>query len=189
MKPRDIPNIITILRILLVIPIMVLLIREEYRTVLVFFAIAGLSDGLDGFLARRYQWRTELGAILDPLADKFLLVGVYLMLGWSGLVPFWLMGLVILRDVVIISGALAYSRFCRELSIEPSAISKLNTLLQILLGLAVIVGASGLALPSWSLSALIVLVALTTVWSGADYVWRWGRRARDCRLRSASSPE
>lgn len=189
MKPSDIPNIITLLRILLVIPIMVLLSREEYRTVLVFFAIAGLSDGVDGFLARRYNWRTELGAILDPLADKFLLVGVYLVLGWSGLVPFWLMLLVILRDVLIIGGALAYNRLCTDLSIEPTLVSKINTLLQILLGLGVIVEAAGLTLPSWSISGLIFVVAVSTVWSGADYVWCWGQRARDCRLRKASRSE
>lgn len=186
MKLRDIPNIITVLRILLVIPIMVLLIRQEYRTVLLFFAIAGLSDGVDGFLARRYGWRTELGAVLDPLADKFLLVGVYLVLGVGGLVPFWLMVLVIMRDVVIISGALVYSRFCGDLSMEPTAISKINTLLQILLGLGVIVRAAGLTLPPWPLGGLIILVAVTTIWSGTDYVWRWGRRARDCRVRNAS---
>ncbi len=180
MKPRDIPNIITILRILLVIPIMVLLSRQEYLTVLVFFAIAGLSDGVDGFLARRCNWRSELGAILDPLADKFLLVGVYLMLGASGLIPFWLVVLVILRDVIIIGGALAYGRRCGDLVMEPSIISKINTLLQIVLGLGVIVGAAGLALPLWLFGGLITAVAVTTVWSGTDYVWRWGRRARDC---------
>lgn len=187
MKPSDIPNIITILRILLVIPIMVLLIRQEYRTVLVFFAIAGLSDGVDGFLARRYNWRTALGALLDPLADKFLLVGVYLVLGWSGLIPFWLMLLVILRDVLIIGGALAYRRLCDDLSMEPTLVSKINTLLQILLGLGVIVGAAGLTLPPWSINWLIGVVAASTAWSGADYVWCWGRRARECRLRNNAS--
>lgn len=185
MKPRDIPNIITILRILLVIPIVVLLMREEYHTVLLVFAIAGLSDGVDGFLARRYNWRTELGAILDPLADKLLLMGAYLVLAWSGLIPFWLMLLVIFRDVVIMSGALAYSRRCDDLTMEPSIISKINTLLQISLGFAVIVVAAGAVLPPWSVSGLVIMVAITTLWSGIDYVWRWAHRARDCRVRNA----
>lgn len=183
MKLRDIPNIITILRILLVIPIMVMLSRREYWTVIAFFAVAGLSDGIDGFLARRYSWRSELGAILDPLADKFLLVGVYLVLGWIGLVPLWLVSLVILRDAIIIGGALAYSRLCKDLSMEPTLVSKINTLLQILLGLLVIIAAAGPALPAWIVDGLIVLVAATTVWSGADYAWHWGRRARECYAR------
>jgi cardiolipin synthase len=182
-KARDIPNIITVLRILLVIPIMVLLARQEYRTVLVLFAVAGLSDGVDGFLARSFGWRTPLGAILDPLADKFMLVGVYLMLGWGGLLPFWLMLLVILRDVVIISGALAYRRLCGDLTMEPTLISKTNTLLQIVLGLAVIVAAAGWPPPAWSISGMIVLVTLSTLWSGLDYIWQWGRRAHECRAR------
>ena len=183
MKARDIPNIITVLRILLVIPIMVLLARQEYRTVLVLFAVAGFSDGVDGFLARRFDWRTPLGAILDPLADKFMLIGVYLVLGWSGLVPFWLMLLVILRDVIIISGATAYRRLCGDLTMEPTLISKANTLLQILLGLAVIIGAAGWELPPWTILGMIALVTLSTVWSGVDYVWQWGRRARECHAR------
>lgn len=180
MKARDIPNIITVLRILLVIPIMALLARQEYWTVLVLFAVAGLSDGVDGFLARRYHWQTPLGAILDPLADKFMLVGVYMMLGWIGLVPFWLMLLVVLRDVIIIGGAFAYRRLCGDISMEPTLISKINTLLQILLGLVVIVGAVGWSLPAWAGTVLIALVVLSTVWSGADYVWHWGQRARAC---------
>jgi cardiolipin synthase len=179
-KARNIPNIITVLRILLVIPIMALLAEREYGAVLVLFAVAGLSDGADGFLARHYDWRTPLGAILDPLADKFMLVGVYLMLGWSGLVPFWLMLLVILRDAIIISGATAYRRLCGDLTMEPTLISKTNTLLQILLGLAVIVGAAGWSLPPWVITGMIALVALSTVWSGADYVWHWGQRAHAC---------
>lgn len=183
MKARDIPNLITVLRILMVIPIMVLLGLQEHRAVLALFAVAGFSDGLDGFLARRYGWRTPLGAILDPLADKFMLVGVYLMLGWNGLIPLWLMLLVILRDAVIVSGAVAYRRLCGDITMDPTLISKANTLLQILLGLAVIVGAAGWPLPVWLVTGMIALVALSTFWSGSDYVWQWGRRAHECRAR------
>ncbi|MFO7592773.1 MAG: CDP-alcohol phosphatidyltransferase family protein [Pseudomonadota bacterium] len=180
MKPRHIPNTISILRILLVIPIMILLIREEYQLVLLLFAVAGFSDGLDGYLARRFNWRSRLGALLDPLGDKLLLVGVYLVLGWSSLLPWWLVGLVILRDVVIVGGALGYRHLCGELAMEPTLISKINTLLQILLGLLVIAAAMMWALPAWSLQLMVMLVAVTTVWSGLDYVLRWGARARLC---------
>lgn len=180
MKPRDIPNILTLLRILLVVPIMVLLARGEYLTVLGLFALAGLSDGLDGFLARRYDWRTPLGALLDPLADKLMLVGVYLVLGWSGGLPLWLVTLVVLRDVVIISGALAYHHRCGNLTMEPTWISKANTMFQILLGLVAILATTSAVLPLWVLNSLIGVVSLTTLWSGVDYVWRWGRRAHEC---------
>lgn len=183
MKPRDIPNVISLLRILLVIPIMVLLAREQYLMVLLLFAVAGFSDGLDGYLARRFDWRSRLGALLDPLGDKVLLVGVYLVLGWNGLLPGWLVALVILRDVLIVGGALAYRKLCGQLKMEPTVISKVNTLLQILLGLIVIASALLWPLPAWLLPGMIVLVAVTTAWSGVDYVLRWSLRARRCATR------
>ncbi len=180
MIKRQIPNAITLLRILLVIPIMVLLARREYGPVLLLFVVAGLSDGLDGYLARRFRWHTWLGSVLDPLADKILLVGTYLVLGWNGLLAWWLVGLVILRDVVIVGGATAYHHFCQSLIMEPTRISKLNTVLQILLGLLIIAAAIWAWIPSWLLTLMVVLVAISTVWSGTDYVLRWGRRAYRC---------
>jgi cardiolipin synthase len=180
-KPRDIPNIITVLRILLVIPIMVLLARGEYLIVLGLFAVAGASDGLDGYLARRYDWGSPLGALLDPVADKLMLVGSYLVLGWLGMLPLWLVGLVVLRDAVIVGGAMAYSRLCGNLTMEPTIISKVNTLFQIVLGLAAIVAANSDWLPPWSLNGLIGVVVLSTLWSGMDYIWNWGQRAKSCR--------
>lgn len=171
---------------MLVIPIMVLLARGEYLIVLGVFAIAGASDGLDGFLARRYGWRTPLGALLDPLADKLMLVGTYLVLGWSGMLPLWLVGLVVLRDVVIIGGALAYHFRCGNLTMAPTVISKANTLFQILLGLVAILAANSEWLPQWSVNGLVGVVALTTLWSGIDYAWRWGRKARECQSREGT---
>lgn len=183
MKPQYIPNIISILRIMLVIPIMVMLARGEYLLVLGLFAVAGASDGVDGFLARRFGWCTPLGALLDPLADKLMLVGTYLVLWWSGMLPLWLVSLVVLRDVVIIGGALAYHSRCRNLTMEPTVISKANTLFQIVLGLVAILYASSDWLPLWSVNGMIGVVTLTTLWSGVDYAWRWGRKARDCQQR------
>lgn len=180
MNKRQIPNAITILRILLVVPIMVLLARREYGPVLVLFFIAGVSDGLDGYLARRFHWHTWLGSLLDPLADKFMLVGTFLLLGWNGLLPWWLVGLVILRDVLIVGGATAYHYCCQSLIMEPTWISKVNTVLQILLGLLIIVAAMGPWIPPWVVTSMIVLVTVSTVWSGIDYVWRWGWRAYRC---------
>ncbi|WP_373508037.1 CDP-alcohol phosphatidyltransferase family protein, partial [Thiocapsa sp.] len=104
MQLRDLPNIISVLRLVAVAPVMYLLLRQEYGWALVLFAAAGASDGLDGYLAKRYDWRSRLGGILDPLADKALLVACFLILGWQGLVPVWLVIAVILRDLVIVTG-------------------------------------------------------------------------------------
>ncbi len=181
MKARDIPNLICVVRILLVIPIVVLLLRDEFATVLVLFALAGASDGLDGFLARRFDWRSRLGAILDPLADKLLMFCTYATLGWMGLLPLWLVVIVLARDVMIISGALAYHRLCGEIEMEPTRISKANTLFQILLVLLVMVMPLGLALPVWGMTTLIAVVAATSLLSGGNYVWEWAHRAHRCR--------
>lgn len=180
MKARDIPNLICVLRILLVLPIVVLLLRGEFAPVLLLFTLAGASDGLDGFLARRYDWRSRLGAILDPLADKLLMICTYATLGWMGLLPLWLVVIVLGRDVMIIVGALVYHRLCGGIEMAPSRISKANTLFQILLVLLVMVAPLGVALPGWLLASLIAVVAWTTLLSGGNYVWEWSRRAYRC---------
>ncbi|MCW8918644.1 MAG: CDP-alcohol phosphatidyltransferase family protein [Gammaproteobacteria bacterium] len=189
MKARDIPNLICVLRILLVPPIVMGLLRGEFATVLLLFALAGGSDGLDGFLARRYEWRSRLGAILDPLADKLLMVCTYATLGWLGLLPWWLVALVLGRDGVIVSGALAYHRLCGEIEMAPSRISKANTLLQILLVMLLLLLPLGLAVPGWVMVGMIALVTVTTLLSGGDYVREWGRQARRCQRRGGVGDE
>ncbi len=177
-KPRDIPNLITGLRILLVAPFLWLLLEERYGAALALFVIAGLSDALDGFLAKYYGWTSELGGLLDPIADKLLLIGAILALGWLGELPGWLVALVIARDLVIVGGAVAYHLRVERFHAAPLMISKLNTLVQLALVCAVIVHYGLTRLPAWLLTSGIYLTALTTVWSGAAYVWRWGRLAR-----------
>ncbi len=176
-RPRDIPNLISVLRILLVVPVVYLLLQRRFREAMLLFFIAGVSDALDGFLARRFDWRSRLGGILDPLADKVLLVSVFLCLGWLGALPWWLVALVILRDLVIVGGALAYHFTVERLEAEPSLVSKLNTTLQILLALAVVYDLGFSELPKLLLWGLIYLVTLTTLLSGIDYVVNWSRRA------------
>ncbi len=177
LKARDIPNLITGLRILLVPPFLWLLLQERYGAALLLFVIAGISDALDGFLAKYYGWTSELGGLLDPIADKLLLIGAILALGWLNELPVWLVALVILRDAVIVAGAVSYHLMIERVQASPLLISKLNTLMQLTLVFAVIVNYGMIPLPPWSLAGLIHLTALTTVWSGAAYVWRWGRRA------------
>lgn len=181
MRARDIPNLITVGRMLLVLPTAWMLLEHNYQLALVLFFVAGASDALDGFLAKQFDWTSRLGAILDPLADKALLVACFAALSWNGLLPVWLFGLVILRDVVIVAGAVVYHFRIAALDAQPTLISKVNTLAQILLVLLIIVHqASGWGRADWA-GSLVYLVTLTTLWSGIDYVVTWSRRARAAR--------
>ena len=172
------PNVISGLRIVLVVPLVMLLARAELGAALAVFALAGFSDGLDGYLARRYGWFTKLGGWLDPIADKAMLVSTYVMLGWwLHLIPIWLPALVILRDVVIVTGGLVYYLWVEKVEAEPSWLSKINTVMQILLVMAVMVDHSLMVLPAALLDVLVYGVLVTTVLSGAGYVWVWSRRA------------
>lgn len=174
---KEIPNIISIGRIILVGPIVYYLIEENFTYAALLFALAGISDGLDGFLAKRYGWISHLGSILDPLADKLLLVSCYVVLGWQGLLPPWLVAAVIIRDVVIVVGAVLYHFKIETVKGLPLGISKVNTVAQIVLVITVIVHQGFFSLPGAALRALVYLVLVTTVWSGVSYVWIWGRRA------------
>jgi cardiolipin synthase len=173
---RDIPNLISVFRLLLVPLLVLLLLLDRHVAALLVFFIAGLSDAADGFLARHFGWSSELGAILDPLADKLLMISVTLTLAMQGLVPLWLAVVVVVRDAVIVGGAVCYRLIVGRFRATPSLVSKFNTGLLILLVLATI-AVHGFA---WSidLAPLFLLVGLTTVVSGADYVYRWARRAR-----------
>jgi cardiolipin synthase len=176
-KAQDIPNLITSLRILLVPPFLWLLLQERYEMALLLFMVAGISDALDGFLAKHYGWTSELGGILDPIADKLLLVGALLTLAWLRELPVWLVTLAILRDAVIIVGAISYHLMIERVQARPLLISKLNTLIQLVLVFTIIIHYGLLTLPSWLVTVLIYLTTLTTVASGTAYVWQWGRLA------------
>ncbi len=177
MKRSDLPNILTVFRFLLVPPVVFYMLNHKFGPALIVFAIAGFSDALDGFLARRYHWTSRVGALMDPLADKLLMVSSFLTLGWLGLLPYWLVGLVILRDLVIVTGAIIYNARIELVEVDPSIVSKLNTLAQILLVLSVMFSHAVYALPALWIDALIFSVLITIVWSGLGYVWTWGRRA------------
>ena len=176
MKKRDIPNAISIIRIILVIPIAFCLWSQNYITALLLFLVGGLSDGLDGFLARRYHWETKLGVILDPMGDKLMMLTAYLLLGWYQLLPWWLVALVIGRDLIIVIGTLLYRRIIGEAKLKPLFISKLNTAVQIILVLIVMLS-QVINIPSLVIDSLIWLVAVTTVLSGYAYINEWGRRS------------
>lgn len=177
MNYRFIPNLITVLRVLLVAPIVWLLTEQQFTWALILFAVAGASDALDGFLARHFHWQSWWGSVLDPLADKLLQVSCYITLAWMGHIPLWLVSAIVLRDLVIVLGALFYHHRIDAFEAEPSMISKLNTFVQIILILMVVLHVGLYVLPDNLLQAMFWLVLFTTVYSGVDYVYRWTHRA------------
>ena len=175
-RAAQIPNLICVLRMVLVWPIVNALVTDRYVLALVLVAVAGISDGLDGFLAKRFDWRSRLGGILDPLADKLLLVTTFVTLTFMTLVPVWLTAVVIIRDFVILSGGLVYQAVVGPVQPEPSRASKLNTGAQLFFICAVI-GNRGFGLPPADVlipSGAAVFVTATV--SGLDYVLRWSRK-------------
>ncbi len=174
---RQIPNVITVCRILLVAPVAVSLLQRRLSMSIALFGVAALSDAADGFLAKRYGWQSGLGALLDPIADKLLLATVFVALAFLRLVPVWLMVAAVARDVIIVSGALLYRLMIGPLTVRPSAVSKLNTLAQAAFVLAV-VGREQFSLPeARTVMVLGALVFATVVISAIDYVLIYGRRA------------
>ena len=175
----NLPNCISLARLLSVPLIVWMIVYGWVATALWVCLVAGLSDAVDGFLAKRLSCRTTVGVYLDPIADKVLLVSLFLVFGVQGYLPSWLVILVVFRDLLIVGGALLTHTF--NLSpppIAPSKIGKLNTLLQIVLAVEVLARV-GYAIPDHGLNtALIYAVAATTLGSGAGYVLRWARGVR-----------
>jgi cardiolipin synthase len=174
-----IPNAISLMRIALIVPILLLMLRDEYAWALALFFFAGFSDGLDGYLANRFDWRTRLGGLLDPVADKLLVAGMFITLAWVGQIPAWLAAVVILRDVVIFGGAVAYNFLIEPVQGEPTRISKLNTVMELLF-LLFALSRAGFGWPdAITMTILGASILVTVVISGADYVLSWSRRARE----------
>jgi len=174
---RHIPNALCILRMLLVVPVAWLLAAGEYQLTLWLFAFAGFTDGLDGFLAKRFGWMSELGRILDPLADKILLVSVFITLAVLGVVPVWLAATAVARDVIITAGAITYNWLYGYPHGRPTIISKITTLCQILYLLLAVAAEASDWTPNNALLILGALVFVTTVVSGIDYVITYTRKA------------
>jgi cardiolipin synthase (CMP-forming) len=174
---RHLPNFICLVRIALIWPTVVALQAGQYWTSLMLVAVCAISDGLDGWLAKRFNWQSHLGKILDPLADKLLLVALFLTSAWINLIPWWLTAVVVARDVMIGSGAVVYRMWFGPLHGRPTILSKINTGMQLAVALAAILGAAtGLPTPEMVV-ALSILTLLTTLVSGADYLAAFTRRA------------
>jgi len=149
----------------------------DFLWALALIFIAGLSDGLDGYLAKTFDWRTRLGGLLDPLADKFLLVTVILTLTFMDLTPIWLAAVVIGRDLIIVTGAIVYNYLIGPVTPDPSKISKTNTICQLLYILFVISNQASGWPPETGILLIGAAVLFTSIVSGLDYVIRWSGKA------------
>ena len=174
---RHLPNIICLVRLALIWPVAAALHRGQYALALGLFVLAAFSDGLDGYLAKRFNWVSALGKVLDPAADKLLLVTVFVESTWLGLVPWWVTAAAVARDVMIALGALVYRLWFGPLHGRPTILSKINTAAQLLYLTAVMMGAAAAFPPYGVRRALALIVLTTTVLSGLNYVQSFTRRA------------
>ncbi len=177
------PNLITVIRLMLVLPIAFLLIDGEYVFALVLFTLAGISDGLDGLLARMFGWESAFGKLIDPLADKLLMITTALVMGWLDGLPMLLAMLMVAKDLAVLGGVFAYTTLAGFPKISPTILGKVTTAAQILL---LVFALANLAVPSLLPAALfefwIWFAALLTLADGISYLWLWtDRLARDPR--------
>lgn len=174
---RQLPNLICLLRIALVWPILLSIEQGAFGRALLLFFVAAASDGLDGFLAKHFHWTSELGKFLDPIADKLLLVSVFLLCTWYGLIPHWVTIAAVARDVMIGLGAIIFRLWWGPLNGRPMVSSKVNTLVQLCFVLAVVAHAGFLWPPAGLVQALAVLTLVTVLFSGFVYAQAFTRRA------------
>ncbi len=174
---RYLPNLITCLRILLIMPIMMAILANHYTRACYLFIIAGISDGLDGFIARRFNWISRFGSIMDPLADKLLLMACFITLAWQGLIPIGVPIIIIIRDLWVISGAISYHYLISHYEMAPTYLSKVNTFLQILLLLLTLLNLGVVAIHPMILRMMLWLMLGTCILSGLHYTYVWGTRA------------
>ena len=174
---RHLPNLICLVRIALVYPILNALRGGAYAAALTLFVIAALSDGLDGYLAKHFGWTSDLGRILDPFADKLLLVTVFVTGAWLELIPWWLTAAVVARDVLIGLGALVFRVWFGPLHGRPTAVSKVNTGAQLIYVALVLLYAAVARPPQVIMEGAAVLTLATTVVSGLHYMLTYARRA------------
>ena len=172
------PNAISIMRIALILPILWLFVSDEFGWALALFVVAGLSDGIDGYLCKNFGWQSRLGGFLDPAGDKLLVAWSFGTLAYLGYVPVWLAVIVILRDIVIVAGSFMYHYLVRRLEGEPTRISKLNTGLEFAY-LIFVMSQAGYGWPEPITTTVVgAAVLVTVVISGYDYVSNWIRSAR-----------
>jgi len=180
----NIPNSITILRVMLVPVLAHFLLHGNYSAAIWVLLGAGISDALDGFIARRFNQLTYLGSVLDPLADKTLIIVSACVLAWLGLLPWWLTAVIVLRDLIIIGGAIAYYLRAGAIEMTPTIPSKVNTFVQTCLIFLVLGNAAGITGVAGWLPALFGFALFTTAFSGVHYIVLWGRKGAELKTKA-----
>lgn len=177
----QLPNFITVLRMVLTVPLAYCMLTDQWLLVLILLLVAGVSDLLDGAIARRFSWETGFGRVADPIADKLTFGLVVILLTFKGMYPLWLMLIVIGRDVGILIGAGLYRLTFKVLDVDPTLVSKLNTAVQVVVPLLIILGTQEWYISELALRALypagFLVAAAFAIASGVDYALVWGRRA------------
>ena len=169
---KHIPNALTLFRLGLIVPFVFSLFDHQYKDAFYIFIIAGLSDGLDGWLARCFHWQSFFGSFVDPMADKLLVAASFISLALLGSLPWWLVVLVFLRDFTISMGVLAWYWFIRrKLDFEPTLLSKCNTTLQLVLVTLCLFELAYFRFSAYLITSLIYLTAITTLITYLHYLW------------------
>lgn len=184
---HNIPNAISMFRLLLVLPIAIAIVEGEFVFSLVLFCIAGISDGLDGYFARKYGWVTAFGKIIDPLADKLLLLVTTVTLGLLGHFPVMVLFLMIAKDLAVVGGVLVYTALAGFPEVRPILVGKVTTVLQLLLiGYIMITLVASMSVVSMFMSILVWIVVIATILDGCSYLWLWTNKlVRDPRWMQA----
>lgn len=167
---KHIPNLLTVVRMILVVPFVIVLYNGYYFSALLLLFVAAATDALDGFLARQFGWYSWFGSVADPIADKLLLIASYVVLGLLGHIPMALTYLVVGRDILIFSGALLYWLFVGHFEGRPTLLGKLCTFVMIVQGLLVLTSLAVFEMPTVLINAGNLLVAVLCILSGAHYV-------------------
>ena len=183
------PNFITIARIFMVPAIVWLLFNHSYTAAFLLFLLAGLSDAMDGFLAKHFDLRSELGSYLDPLADKIMLVAIYVVLGIFEHLPIWLVIMVVSRDVAIVGAVLLSWLMGMPVKMEPHIVSKINTAMQIVLVALVLAALSGVPIAKPIVSTATIVTGILTAVSLAVYLRDWLQHMAHGDTGDGSGPE
>lgn len=174
----SLPNLITIARLVITPAIILMVVEEDWRTAFALFVVAGVSDALDGWLAKTFHLQSELGAVLDPLADKTLIISIYVCLAGAGRAPLWLAILVVSRDALILGGVIVAWFVARPIKVRPHFSSKVTTAFQILLA-AVVLASQAMGFEAHALENLLIAsVAALTIASASVYLWLWVQHMR-----------
>ena len=174
---KNLPNLITAFRILMTLPVGIALWVGAYSVALGLFFVAGVSDALDGLLARYWHCESRWGSLADPVADKVLLVVTFMVLALKGAVPLWLLFIILGRDLIILIGAVAYHFMIGRFTAQPTLLSKACTFFQIIFCLVIVLKLAGFEIPDAGVMLLQWMVVFTGVLSGLQYMWIWGHKS------------